>query len=298
LTEETVDAATPRGVALQRIAARFRAAGVDDPAREAALLLRRAAALSASDLIADPDVPLGEASAQVEAFARRREAGEPLARIEGRRAFWRHEFLITPDVLDPRADTETLVEAVLEAMRVRAGEALAVLDFGVGSGAILGALLSEWPKATGVGVDVSAAAARVAEANLDALGVGTRARVFVANWGEGLAGAFDVIVSNPPYIRAGDIAGLAPDVRSHDPHLALDGGDDGLAAYRALAPEVSRLLKSDGWFFVEIGAGQGDEVAAILTHAGLQVRERRRDLGGIERVLGGSKSGLRAAPQR
>ncbi len=289
MTGEPVDAETPRGVALQRLAARLRAAGVENSAREAALLLRSAASLSASDLVAAPEAPIGPAAGQLEAFARRREAGEPLARIEGRRAFWRHEFAITPDVLDPRADTETLVEAALEAMRSRGGDPLTVLDFGVGSGAILGALLSEWPRATGVGVDVSAAAAAVAEANLVALGLGARARVVVGNWGDGLAGTFDLIVSNPPYIRAGDIAGLARDVREHDPHLALDGGEDGLAAYRALAPAFCRLLKPEGRFFVEIGAGQGDDVAAIFSRAGLRVVERRRDLGGIERVLGGSK---------
>ena len=287
--------ATPRGVALARLAARLSAAGVADASREAALLLRSAAGLSASDLISAPEAPLGPAAAQVEAFARRREAGEPLARIEGRRAFWRHEFAVTPDVLDPRADTETLVEAALAAMRTRAGEALRVLDFGVGSGAILAALLGEWPSATGLGVDLSRAAAAVAERNLAALGLSGRARVRVGNWGEGLAGAFDVIVANPPYIRDGDIAELAREVREHDPRLALAGGADGLDAYRALAPEIVRLLAPDGRFFLEIGAGQGDAVAAILSAAGLQATERRRDLGGIERVLAGAKSGLRDA---
>jgi release factor glutamine methyltransferase len=292
-----IDADTPRGEAVRRLARYLAAAGVADAGREARLLLRAAANVSASDLIGAPEAPLGGAAGRVEAFARRRAGGEPLARIEGRRGFWGHEFTVTPDVLDPRGDTETLIEAALAAMRPRAGEALRVLDFGVGSGAILAALLGEWPRASGLGIDASAAAARVAEANLTALGLAGRAQVRVGEWGAGLAPAFDVIVSNPPYIRSGDIAGLAREVREHDPHLALDGGPDGLAAYRALAPEIARLLAADGRFFLEIGEGQGDEVAAILAAAGLRVDERRRDLGGVERVLGGG-FGLRAAPER
>ena len=256
--------------------------------REASLLLRRAAGLTASALMTEPDAPLGACAERVEAFARRREAGEPLSRIEGRRAFWSQEFAITPDVLDPRADTETLVSAALEAFADRRLEALRVLDFGVGSGAILAALLGEWPNASGLGVDASAAAAAVARGNLDAMGLGERAQVRVGRWGEGIAGGFDVIVSNPPYIASGEIAGLDREVREHDPRMALDGGPDGLDAYRALGPEIARLLAPAGRFFLEIGAGQGDEVAALLAGAGLAVTQRRRDLGGIERVLGGS----------
>ena len=178
------------------------------PRREAALLLRRAAGVSAAALIAAPEATLGEAAARVEAFAERREAGEPLSRIEGRREFFGRDFAVTPDVLDPRADTETLVEAALEALRARRGEALRVLDFGVGSGAILAALLGEWPQATGVGVDISPAAA--ATARRESRGARARAQGArrVGRWGEGLEGRFDVIVSNPPYIRTGDIAGL------------------------------------------------------------------------------------------
>lgn len=282
-----IDAETSRGAALTRLAARLGAAGIDDSAREAALLLRRAADLSAAALIAAPQAALGAAAARVEAYARRRECGEPLARIEGRRGFWGREFAITPDVLDPRADTETLVEAALAAFSQRRDEPLRVIDFGAGSGAILATLLGEWPRALGLGVDLSPAAAAVAQANLQALGLSGRARVRVGRWGEGLEGPFDVIVSNPPYIPTGEIAGLARDVRDHDPHLALDGGADGLDAYRALAPEIARLLAPSGRFFLEIGAGQGDDVAAIVAQAGLAVDLRRRDFGGIERVIGG-----------
>lgn len=280
-----IDATAARRAAVAQVAERLAGAGVEAPTREAALLVRRAAGVSAAALIADPDAPLGEAAARVEAFTQRRERGEPLSRIEGRREFWGRDFVVTPDVLDPRADTETLVEAALAAFSARKGEALRVVDLGVGTGAILAALLSEWPRARGLGVDVSRAAAEVAMHNLD--GFGERAKVAVGHWGQGLDGPFDVIVSNPPYIRTADIAGLAREVRGHDPMPALDGGEDGLAAYRALAPDIARLLAAEGRFFVEIGEGQGDDVAAIFAGAGLTVGERRRDLGGIERSLSG-----------
>ena len=280
-----IDATAARRAAVAQVAERLAGAGVEAPTREAALLVRRAAGVSAAALIADPDAPLGEAAARVEAFTQRRERGEPLSRIEGRREFWGRDFVVTPDVLDPRADTETLVEAALAAFSARKGEALRVVDLGVGTGAILAALLSEWPRARGLGVDVSRAAAEVAMHNLDAFG--ERAKVAVGHWGQGLDGPFDVIVSNPPYIRTADIAGLAREVRGHDPMPALDGGEDGLAAYRALAPDIARLLAAEGRFFVEIGEGQGDDVAAIFAGAGLTVGERRRDLGGIERSLSG-----------
>lgn len=286
----TFEPETRREAALLALEAQLRQAGVEAPAREAALLLRRAAGLSAAQLIASPQAALGAAAGRVEVFARRRAAGEPLARIEGARGFWGWEFAISPDVLDPRADTETLVEAALSAFAERRTDALRVLDLGVGSGAILCALLGEWPRATGVGADVSAAAAAVARANAAALGLGARAEIRVARWGEGLAGAFDVIASNPPYIPTGALAGLAREVRDHDPMLALDGGADGLDAYRALTPEIVRLLAPRGRFFLEIGQGQGDEVAAILTRGGLSVTLRGRDLAGIERVIGGERS--------
>ncbi len=257
-------------------------------------MLRRASGLSAAALIAAPEVELGETAERIEAFARRREAGEPLSRIEGRREFFGRDFQLTPDVLDPRADTETLIEAALAALAPRAGEGLRVLDLGLGSGAILATLLCEWPSAVGLGVDLSPAAAETAQANLNALGLGARARVRVGRWGEGLAGPFDVIVSNPPYIRTCDLAGLAREVAAHDPLLALDGGEDGLDAYRALAPEIARLLAPGGRFFLEIGQGQGDDVAALLAAAGLLVDLRRRDLSSVERVIGG-ESGLAPA---
>jgi release factor glutamine methyltransferase len=284
-----IDATVARSAAVAEVADRLAAAGVEDAGREAILLVRRAADLSAAAFIADPDKPLGPAAGRVESFTQRRERREPLSRIEGRREFWGLDFAVTPDVLDPRADTETLVEAALAAFSARHSEPLRIVDFGIGSGAVLSALLSEWPRATGLGIDASAAAAEVAVRNLATFA--DRAQVRVGSWGAGVEGVFDVIVSNPPYIRTGDIAGLAREVRAHDPALALDGGADGLDAYRALAPEIVRLLAPQGRFFVEIGQGQGDEAAAIFARAGLAVIERRSDLGGVERVLGGLRAG-------
>jgi release factor glutamine methyltransferase len=288
------DSATPEGanslLAVRKtLAQRFRAAGVSDPDREAALLIAAAAGLRAADWITDPDRPLGDAAPQVEAYAVRRERGEPLSRIVGRREFWSLAFRVTPDVLDPRADSETIVEAALSEFSSRRAEPLRILDLGIGSGAILAALLREFPNATGVGVDRSEAAAQIAQGNLCTLGLAGRAKIRVGDWGEQLDGPFDLIVSNPPYIPTPDIAGLDREVREHDPRLALDGGADGLDAHRALAPVIARLLEPfAGRFALEHGFGQGGEVRAILQAAGLRVLGARRDLGGIERVvLGG-----------
>jgi release factor glutamine methyltransferase len=277
---------TPLGAARAGVAERLAAAGVSAHERESVLLLR-AAGFASTELIASPETLLGNAAARVEAFVRRREGGEPLSRIEGRRGFWRGDFGITPDVLDPRADTETIVEAALEAVEARA--VLRVLDLGVGSGAILCALLGEWPQATGLGVDVSPAAAEVAQSNVKAMSLEGRAEIRVACWGDGVDGHFDVIVSNPPYIRTGDLAELDREVREYDPRLALDGGADGLESYRALASEITRLLAPDGRFFLEIGEGQASDVAAILRAAGLRISDLRHDLSGVERVLGGGR---------
>lgn len=278
---------TTRAAARTILSARLRALGVEEADREATLLLTNACALRPIDLISAPEAPLGEAAPQLEAFAARRSAGEPLSRILGRREFWSLDFTISPEVLDPRPDTETIVEAALEAFAERRSEPLSVLDLGVGSGALLAALLTEFPRARGLGVDRSEAAARIARANIEALGLAARAEIRLGNWTEGLEEPFDLIVSNPPYIRSGDIAGLAREVRDHDPHLALDGGADGLAAYRALAPAIAPLLAPQGWFFLEVGAGQAGDVEAIASEAGLTALASFVDLAGVARVVAG-----------
>lgn len=243
--------------------------------------------LTGADLILAPEAPLGDAAARLEGYAGRRSQGEPLSRILGRREFWSLTFAVTPHVLDPRADTETLVEAAVDALSARRGEALRILDFGTGSGALLCALLAEFPNAQGLGLDVSPEAAATARANVEVLGFGPRARVEAGDWGRGLAGPFDLIVSNPPYIRSADLETLGREVREHDPRLALDGGADGLCAYRSLAPEIARLLAFEGLFLLEIGEGQGDEVRALMRAAGLDPSISRADLSGRERVVGG-----------
>jgi release factor glutamine methyltransferase len=268
----------------------FRARGVDRPEREAALLLARAGGGRAVDLVSAPEAPVGAAAERIAAFAARRAAGEPLSRICGRREFWSLDLAISPDVLDPRPETETIVEAAIAGLDERRGAALRVLDLGVGSGALLAAILTEFPRAIGLGVDLSERAAALAYANLAALGLADRATIRLGDWGEGLEGAFDLIVSNPPYIRSGEIAGLDREVRDHDPRLALDGGEDGLRAYRALAPQLARLLEPAGRFFLEFGEGQGEAAAAIMRAAGLEVSALLSDLSGRARVVAGRRA--------
>ena len=260
-----------------------------EPAREARLLLAAAGALRASDLVGAPEAPLGAAARRVSAFAARRAAGEPLSRILGRREFWSLSLAISPDALDPRPETETIVEAALATFAARRGEPIALLDLGVGSGALLCALLSEFPAARGIGVDVSEGAANVARANVEALGLTNRAEIRLGDWGAGLDGPFDLIAANPPYVRSGEIATLAREVRDHDPRLALDGGEDGLDAYRALLPQIARLLAFEGWFFLEVGAGQAEAVEQIAAEAGLADLVIVPDLAGIARVVGGRR---------
>lgn len=279
----------PLHEALRRLARDFAAASLAEPDADAALLLEEATGLSRVALLSGGERLLGEAAAAALArLAARRLAREPVHRILGRRAFWTLDLTVTPAVLDPRPDTETLVEAALDlaaALRPRR-----ILDLGTGSGAVLCALLTEWPDAVGIGVDRSVDACRVALGNAAACGLGGRALIAAGDWGAGLAGSFDVIVSNPPYIRSDAILGLAPEVRDHDPVLALDGGPDGLAAYRAIAPVAACLLAPGGLLAVEVGWTQAADVAALLMQVGFADVGRRRDLGGHERVVSGRRA--------
>lgn len=267
------------------------AAGVETPIIDARLLLQAAAGVGRVDIVTDPQRALPEGAwARLEALLTRRIAREPVAYILGAQGFWTLDLLVGPDVLIPRPDTEALVRAALDASAHIA--APRVLDLGVGSGAVLLAILAERPEATGVGIDVSPAALKVAQANGERVGVAGRVEWREGRWTEGLEPAFDLIVSNPPYIPSGDIAGLQPEVAQHEPHLALDGGPDGLDAYRAIFPEFARLLSPMGAFAVEIGIGQADDVTALAVDAGLEPRGRVRDLGGRERVIfGGIRRG-------
>ena len=222
--------------------------------------------------------------ARLDALVRRRLAREPVAYLLGEKEFWSLRFEVGPAVLIPRPETETVIEAVLAQLPDRQ-RTLRLLDLGVGSGCLLLALLSELPQATGLGVDDSAPALAIAQRNAERLGLAARADFRHGRWGEGLAGPFDVIVSNPPYVAEGDWDGLQPEIRSFEPKAALVAGPDGLAAYRALAPDCARLLAQGGLCALEIGFGQGDAVVEILRYHGLHVTKRLSDLAGIERCL-------------
>lgn len=261
---------------------RLKAAGCDTPVLDARLLLQAASGLSREDLVLGPDRLLSPGQkAAYESFLARRERYEPVSRILGEREFYGRPFAVTPDTLDPRPDTETLIEAALAAM---AGDAR-LLDLGTGTGAIAVTLLAERPGATGIATDLSPGALAVANLNAGRLGVADRLSLLQGNWFEPVTGRFDIILSNPPYIPAGDIEGLSPDVRNFDPALALLGGYDGLDPYRIIASGAAPHLVAGGNVLVEIGAGQAGDVTAIFARHGFAAAGRHRDLGGHERCL-------------
>ena len=274
-----------RAQALTALTQQFDAAGVDTAAEDARLLLRAACSLSRLELATAPEVVLTDAQeSQLASYATRRAHHEPVSRILGARGFWTLDLTVVPDVLDPRADTETLVETALRLCRDAPPKT--ILDLGSGSGAIICALLSEWPQARAIAVDLSPHACRATTQNLSRCNLSDRALVLRGRWGEALgAGPFDLIVSNPPYIATGDLAGLDPDVRLYDPALALDGGADGLDAYRAIAGDLKRLAAPGAHALFEVGAGQAGEVATLLAAQGLTPAGVVRDLGGHERVV-------------
>ncbi|MGQ0484872.1 MAG: peptide chain release factor N(5)-glutamine methyltransferase [Hyphomicrobiales bacterium] len=265
----------------------FAAAGIETAALDARLLLQHVTGLAHEEIAADPERAVAAAEAlRFRQLAARREAREPVSRILGEREFHGRSFAVTQAVLDPRPDTETLIDAAL-ALRP-APERL--LELGTGSGAIIVTLLAEWPAATGLATDLSAAALAVAERNAGRHKVNRRAGFVHGDWFAGVDGPFDLILSNPPYIPSGEIAGLAPDVRGFDPLRALDGGPDGLEAFRRIAAGANGRLAPGGAVLVEIGAGQSAEVEAIFAAAGLTCQGRARDLSGHIRCLNFSKA--------
>jgi len=280
-----LEASTARSEALVSLEQAFKVHGIENPAREARVSLCAASGLSPVALIVDPLEPLGSAAPRVQEVAARRTVGEPLSRIVGKREFWGLSLTITPAVLDPRPETETIVEAALSILGGRRAEALRILDLGVGSGALLCALLTEFAVARGVGVDLSADAVDVARANLMACGLSSRAEIQVGDWTRALDGPFDLILSNPPYIPTADLSGLPREVRDFDPWLALDGGTDGLAAYRRILPESRRLLAAGGRLLAELGAGQAADVTVIANRCGFSAVTLYQDLAGLDRVL-------------
>lgn len=269
------------GALLQAATRQLRAAGVDGADRDARRLMAHAAGVAQARLTLELREPAGpQVAARFAALVARRAAREPLSHLVGERAFFNHVFAIDRHVLDPRPETEVLVRAALDVPFAD------VLDLGTGSGAILLSLLAERPEATGLGCDLSAQALRVAEANARRIAVPGRARFVLSDWYTGLSGRFDLIVSNPPYIPARDLAALAPEL-AHEPPGALSDGADGLSAYHRIVPGAGAHLRPGGWLMVETGWKQGAAVRAIFARAGFAQLRILPDLDGRDRVVGG-----------
>lgn len=268
------------------------AAGLSGPVIDARLLVEAAADATRVDIVTDPYRALTpEQEARLEDYLGRRVRREPVSHILGRKGFWKIMLSVTPHVLTPRPDSETIVDWALKSFPE--GEPFSMLDLGVGSGALLLAILAERPAAKGLGVDVSEEALAVARENAANLGLGRQVALLRGDWTEGLADAgFDLVVSNPPYIASAVIEELEPEVREHEPRLALDGGPDGLEAYRRLAPEILRVLKPGGRFAVEIGYDQKAAVEELFRDAGATGVTTLRDLGDRDRVVTGAKNPL------
>jgi release factor glutamine methyltransferase len=278
----------------RRLAAKFRAHDIDSAELDARILVGAVTGLDLTTLILAARRPVTvEERNHLEEYAQRRVAGEPVARILGLKEFWGLPLQLSPATLVPRPDTETLVELGLEIWRARrhTNQPARIADIGTGSGAILMALLSEIAEVEGIGTDISPAALKTAKANAASLGFAKRAAFVSCNYASALSGPFDLMVSNPPYIRSAEIASLAREVRNHDPLAALDGGADGFDAYRAIIPEAAGLLAPGGTLIVEAGIGQSDQIQGLMTAAGLTLESPPKlDLGGVPRAVAGRKA--------
>ncbi|WP_371422992.1 peptide chain release factor N(5)-glutamine methyltransferase [Tardiphaga sp.] len=271
----------------------LRTQGIDSAELDARLLTGAALGLDLTGLIsAAKRILTSDEAAQLARFAQRRIDGEPVARILGMKEFWGLPLQLSPDTLVPRPDTETIVEAALEFLDATGprDRPLVIADLGTGSGAILLALLSELTNATGIATDINLDALRTARSNAAQLGLIGRAHFVVCDYASALTGSLDLIVSNPPYIPSADIAGLDIEVRDHDPLRALDGGKDGLYAYRIITPVAARLLAPGGLLVVEVGHDQSDAVAGLMAASGLILpAPPKADLGGVRRAVSGQK---------
>jgi release factor glutamine methyltransferase len=273
------------GESLRAATAALAEAGIDSARLDAKLLLGDVLGRDAAWLFNHGDEPLSEQSETAfAALIERRRERQPISLILGRREFWSLDFTVTRDTLAPRPDSETVIEAVLAELPDR-GRPLSLLDLGTGTGCLLLALLSELPAARGTAVDIDPRTLAVAKGNAERLGLDGRASFVQSDWWERIEGRFDVILSNPPYIKSDDIAGLDPEVARFEPLGALDGGADGLDAYRHLASRAGEFLTEDGMIALEVGAGQAPDVAALLAQAGFASCAVRRDLAGIERCV-------------
>ncbi len=249
------------------------------------LLMCKLLGYSNEYIVAHPEHELNpQEVSELEAAVERRELGEPIAKIIGEKEFWSLNFRVSKDTLDPRPDSETLIDAALASITNKTA-ALKILDLGTGSGCLLLSLLHELPNSQGVGVDISKAALAIAEHNATNLGLANRATFICNNWGQGIREKFDIVISNPPYLSAEDMENIAPEVGKYDPHIALDGGDDGLACYRTIASQLPLLMKPEGLATLEIGVGQADTVQQILKASGLKITDTLQDLAGITRCV-------------
>ncbi len=281
------------GSAVRKLGRLFEEAGLGSPQLDARILVAEACGRDANRLILDRDAAVSaDEAARIASFAARRLGGEPVSRILGRREFWGLSFKISPDTLDPRPETEVLVETVLSHAKAQglSQAPLRILDLGTGSGCILGALLSELPQARGIGLDRSEAALAVARDNLSRLGLRDRVSFLCGDWISAIGGgAFDVIVCNPPYIAPSEICQLGLEVRAHDPYLALDGGEDGLEAYRIIVPQAFAALRKGGLLVFEVGHRQSETVLDLMKHSapapGFSEVRILPDLGGAGRAV-------------
>ena len=278
-------AAAPKaGEVWRSLARRLAQAGIETPLLDAEVLLRHVTGWEREELLRAPEAGItAEQGRRLAEMAQARCSGTPVARLLGHKEFWSLQFAVSRETLIPRPESETLVAAALEGFEESA--AWRILDLGCGCGCLLLALLWERRRASGLGVDMSPGAVAIAKDNAKALGLGEAARFRHGNWGEGIGERFDLVVSNPPYIPSADIAGLQAEVRLHDPHLALDGGRDGMDGLRAVVAAAARLLRPGGRLLLEAGAGQARPVAEHMTERGWRQVAMRRDLAGVERVV-------------
>jgi release factor glutamine methyltransferase len=276
---------TTRAEAFAILRRTFVQAGLDTPDLDARILLVGTLGVAPAELALRPDEPVGNSAAErLCELQARRTAGEPVARILGFTEFWSLTFELSPETLVPRPDTETVVEAALALFPDRAG-LQRILDLGTGSGCLLVTLLHELRDAWGLGVDRSPGALAIARRNARRNRVGERAAFAASDWTAALAGTFDLVVSNPPYVPTAELSRLSAEVRLHDPRRALDGGPDGLAAYRVILADANRLLTPSGTLVLEIGYDQEEALRSLADAAGLAVRRTARDLGGRPRAV-------------
>lgn len=286
MAERMVDASAGLASLARSVRYRLEAAGVASAPLDARLLVCAATGVTHEQFIANPDRLLHDHEADMlNQFVARRISREPVSRIVGCREFWGREFRITPETLDPRSDSETLVETVLQHLAVSKCSAPLIVDLGTGSGCLLVTLLCEMSHARGVGVDINAGAIAMARENAHMHGVDARVSFLCGDWLAAIDGQFDLIISNPPYIRSDDIVGLEPEVKFFEPYCALDGGADGLECYRRISKEVIGKLKNGGKLVFELGMGQHAAVVDILETAGYRIDGAHEDLSGTVRCL-------------